>query len=209
MTFITFEGGEGSGKSTQVKLLEKRLQTLGYDVVVTREPGGTPQGEALRPLLVSGESNRWSPEAEALLMYAARAENVARNVRPALAAGKIILCDRFFDSTDVYQGYAGGVSQKLLSSLKEVIVGTVVPNLTLVFDIDPEQGLKRAAARRGVSEDQFEKRGLAFHQKLRNGFLQLCMAEPVRCKRIDAARSIEAIEAEIWFHVGPMITHGR
>jgi len=196
--FITFEGGEGTGKSTQVKLLAGRLRAEGKQVVTTREPGGTPEAEALRALLVSGDIGRWSAEAEALLNYAARDSHLANVIRPALADGKTVICDRFMDSTRAYQGYAGGGSMLLIDELERSIVGTTRPTLTLVFDLDPRLGLGRAKLRGGAVEDRYERKGLAFHQRLRNGFLAIAKSEPRRCTLIDASRSIEDVAHQVW-----------
>jgi dTMP kinase len=196
--FITFEGGEGTGKSTQVKILAERLRFNGQSVVETREPGGTPQAEALRNLLVSGETDRWSAESEALLNYAARDSHLHKIIRPALAAGSTVLCDRFMDSTRAYQGYAGACTFHLLDELERSIVGATRPDKTLVFDLDPVVGLARAAARGQGAEDRFERKGLAFHQRIRDGFLEIARAEPSRCRIIDAGQDLAAVSAAIW-----------
>ena len=196
--FITFEGGEGTGKSTQVKLLAERLRAEGRDIVTTREPGGTPEAEALRALLVSGDPSSWSAEAEALLNYAARDSHLAKVIRPALAAGKTVICDRFMDSTRAYQGYAGGCSMSLIDELQRSIVGTTKPNLTLVFDLDPTLGLARAKLRADADEDRYERKGLAFHKRLRDGFLAIAKSEPFRCKLIDASQDIENVARQVW-----------
>ncbi len=196
--FITFEGGEGTGKSTQVKLLAERMRAEGKDIVTTREPGGTPEAEALRALLVSGDPNSWSAEAEALLNYAARDSHLAKVIRPALAAGKTVICDRFMDSTRAYQGYAGGCSMSLIDELQRSMVGTTMPNLTLVFDLDPKLGLARAKLRADADEDRYERKGLAFHQRLRDGFLAIAKSEPVRCKLVDASQDIENVARQVW-----------
>jgi dTMP kinase len=200
--FVSFEGGEGTGKSTQLKLLAGTLLAQGLPVVQTREPGGTPEAEALRALLVSGDRGRWTVEAEALLNYAARSSHLVKIIRPALAAGKIVLCDRFSDSTRAYQGHAGGCDLGLLNSLEASIVGSTRPDLTLILDIDPITGLERAKARREGSEDRYERKGHEFHQRLREGFLIIAKAEPVRCRIIDASGSIEAVKARIQEVVG-------
>ena len=199
--FITFEGGEGTGKSTQVKLLAQRLRAEGIDVVTTREPGGTPSAEALRNLLVSGGVNSWSAEAEALLNYAARDSHLRGVIRPALAAGKTVICDRFMDSTRAYQGYAGGCSMALIDRLEAEIVGITRPDRTFVFDLDPNMGLARAKARGHANEDRFERKGLVFHQKLRTGFRAILETEPLRCILIDASQSIRDIDVKIWNHL--------
>ena len=199
--FITFEGGEGTGKSTQIKVLADRLSAVGRDVVLTREPGGTKQAEALRNLLVSGETDRWSAESEALLNYAARDSHLQQVIRPALAAGSTVLCDRFMDSTRAYQGYAGACTFHLLDELEKSIVRDTRPSLTLIFDLDPIIGLARAKSRGDGAEDRFERKGLAFHQRIRNGFLEIAKSEPQRCRVIDANQSIESVASAIWAHV--------
>ena len=199
--FITFEGGEGTGKSTQIKVLADRLSTVGHEVVLTREPGGTKQAEALRNLLVSGETDRWSAESEALLNYAARDSHLQQVIRPALAAGSTVLCDRFMDSTRAYQGYAGACTFHLLDELEQSIVRDTRPSLTLIFDLDPIIGLARAKSRGDGAEDRFERKGLAFHQRIRNGFLEIAKSEPQRCRVIDANQSIETVAAAIWSQV--------
>lgn len=199
--FITFEGGEGTGKSTQIKLLADRFKVQGRAIVLTREPGGTKQAEALRNLLVSGETDRWSAESEALLNYAARDSHLQQVIRPALTAGSTVLCDRFMDSTRAYQGYAGSCTFHLLDELERSIVGNTRPTLTLIFDLDPIIGLARAKSRGDGAEDRFERKGLAFHQRIRDGFLEIAKSEPQRCRVIDANQSIEAVAAVIWGHV--------
>jgi dTMP kinase len=196
--FITFEGGEGTGKSTQVKLLAARLIELGLEIVLTREPGGTPQAESLRGLLVSGDTDNWSAEAEALLNYAARDSHLNQVIRPALKRGALVLCDRFMDSTRAYQAYAGNCSQNLIDNLQKTIVSDTTPDLTFIFDLAPEIGLARAKARAGDAEDRFERKGLGFHQKLHQGFLEIAKAEPLRCKLINANQSVERVASDIW-----------
>ena len=193
---ITFEGGEGTGKSTQVRLLAERLRGQGTDVVLTREPGGTPEAEAIRTILVNGNPESLSSEAEALLNYAARDLHLRHLIRPALDAGKTVICDRFMDSTRAYQSYAGGAKANFIDALEEAIVAKTVPNLTLIFDLDPKLGLERAKSRGG--EDRFERKGLAFHQKLRSGFLTIAAKNPKRCKVIDASQSVEAVAQSVW-----------
>lgn len=205
--FVTFEGGEGTGKSTQLKLLADAIMARGISLIQTREPGGTPEAEALRALLVNGDPGRWTAEAEALLNYAARASHLQKIIRPALASGKFVLCDRFSDSTRAYQGYAGGCDLKLLDALEASIVGHTRPALTLILDIDPAMGLARAKSRADESEDRYERKGLEFHQRLRAGFLQIAAAEPMRCKVIDASGSIADVKARILSAVEPLI-HG-
>jgi dTMP kinase len=203
--FITFEGGEGTGKTTQARILAARLQGFSHDVLLTREPGGTPQGEALRSLLVNGETAQWSANAEALLNYAARDAHMQNIIAPALAQGQIVICDRFLDSTFAYQQVAGGADTKLIEALKRTIVGKTMPHVTLIFDIDPAVGLARAATRGKAHEDRFERKGLAFHKKLRTAFRSLLTSEPKRCKRIDAAGAVEHVSAQVWKRVEGLI----
>jgi len=195
--FITLEGGEGTGKSTQGRKLADHLRQSGRQVVLTREPGGTSQGEALRALLVRGEVGAWSPASEAMLMSAAREVHVRTVIAPALAQGAIVISDRFMDSTRVYQGIAGGVPAALISALEEAAVGTCRPDLTLVFDLSPEVGLTRASSRDSGGEDRFEKKGNAFHARLRDGFLAVAAAEPERCVMVNAEGDVEAVFARV------------
>jgi dTMP kinase len=194
--FITFEGGEGAGKSTQLKRLAERLRSAGREVVATREPGGSPGGEAIRELVLNGAADRWSPVTETLLMYAARRDHIERVIAPALARGAVVVCDRFADSTRAYQGAAGGTDPALIAARETHVLGDARPDLTLIFDLPPEAGLARAQARGG--EMRFESKGLVFHQRLREGFTAIAAAEPGRCALIDAAGSIEAVEAQVW-----------
>jgi dTMP kinase len=197
--FITFEGGEGAGKSTQVAALASRLRDRQIDVVTTREPGGSPDADTLRELLVTGEPGRWSPAGEALLNYAARESHLNHTIRPALNAGRSVLCDRFADSTRAYQGMAGGLGMDLVEQLDRAIVGTTQPDITLVFDLDPEIGLDRARQRGG--EDRFERKGLAFHRKLRDAFRQIAQDHPGRCHLIDASANLAGVSEQIWLAV--------
>ena len=197
--FISFEGGEGSGKSTQIRRLAARLLGEGRDVLTTREPGGTPEAEAIRALLVSGDVARWTPQSEALLNYAAREQHLAQVIRPALAAGRTVLCDRFMDSTRAYQGYAGGVDFAFIDALERAIVGDTRPALTLVFDLDPAIGLARASARGdAAAEDRYERKGPAFHRRLREGFLDILRRDPKRCRLVDAAQDMDAVAEDVW-----------
>lgn len=195
--FITFEGGEGTGKSTQLRRLAGRLEAAGREVVTTREPGGSPGAETIRGLLVTGDADRWSAMTETLLMYAARRDHVERVIRPALERGAWVVCDRFADSTRAYQGAAGGVDPAFITALEHHVLADVRPDLTLVLDLPPEAGLARAADRAGA-ETRFESKGAAFHARLRDAFLEIARAEPERCAVIDAEGSIEAIEVRIW-----------
>jgi len=193
--FITFEGGEGTGKSTQVRILAERLRAGGLDVVVTREPGGSPGAETLRRLLLEGEADRWSPVSETLLMYAARADHLETLIRPALVRGAWVICDRFFDSTRAYQGAGGGAPAQLIASLEQAVVGEERPDLTLVLDLPAEVGLERAIGRTKL--DRIEARDRGFHERLRAAFLDIAAREPDRCGLIDAAPDIETVAAAI------------
>lgn len=194
--FITFEGGEGTGKSTQARLLGQHLAQSGADVVQTREPGGSPSAEEIRALLVTGAADRWSAMAETLLFYAARVEHWRQVIEPALARGAYVVCDRFADSTMAYQAYAGGLERKTVEGLHRLTMSGAEPDLTLILDIPVDQGLARAAARRD-DETRFERKGREFHEKLRQGFLDIAKREPKRCVVIDAAQSIENIHAAV------------
>jgi dTMP kinase len=194
--FITFEGGEGTGKSTQVDLLASALADAGVDVISTREPGGAPGAEEIRNLLVNGATNRWTPMSEALLNYAARAEHLDKTVFPALEKGQWVISDRFADSTLAYQGFGHGVERGALDKLGSAVLGDFKPDLTIIFDLDLEVGLARAGAR-GQGEDRFERMGHDFHERLRQGFLQIASEEPERCAVIDASASIEQVAAAI------------
>lgn len=201
--FITFEGGEGSGKSTQARRLAERLGERGIDVVATREPGGSPFAEEIRALLLGGKLAPHPALAEALLFCAARADHLQATIRPALAAGKWVICDRFADSTRVYQGAAGGVADATLRALEDIVIGETRPQLTILLDLEPAAGLARAKARHtAASEDPFERRLLEFHERLRAGYLAIATAEPERCVVVDGAQSAEAIGDQIWAHVG-------
>lgn len=193
--FISFEGGEGAGKSTQIRRLAERLQAAGHDVVVTREPGGSAGAEAIRELLVNGSADRWSPVTETLLMYAARRDHVERVIRPALVEGRVVLCDRFADSTRAYQGAGGDAPASLIASLEEHVLGGTIPNLTLILDLPAEVGLRRAEVRGGAA--RFESKGLPFHERLRAGYLEIARREPERCVVIDADAEIDAVTAAI------------
>ena len=195
--FITFEGGEGAGKSTQLRRLAERLASLGHEVVATREPGGSVGAEAIRDLLVNGPAERWSPLTETLLMYAARRDHIERVIEPALARGAMVICDRFLDSTRAYQGAGGGAPSSLIRALEAEVVGRVVPDVTLILDLPVAAGLARAAAR-GEAEARFEAKGAAFHERLRAGFLAIARAEPERCVVIDADAAPDQVEQRIW-----------
>lgn len=199
--FISFEGGEGCGKTTQLKLLVEKLQQRGLDVVRTRELGGTPGAEAVRPVVQSGDVGRWDALSEALLIFGARHDHAEKLIKPSIAAGKWVITDRFFDTTTVYQGYSGGLDLGVLHNIRRIALGEFAPELTLIFDIDPELGLKRAmadAATRNEENTRFERKGLAFHQKVREGFLAIARDEPQRCIIIDAAGSIDEVQQRVW-----------
>lgn len=194
--FITFEGGEGTGKSTHAALLAARLRAFGINVNLTREPGGSPGAEIMRYILLSGAARPLGPNVEAMLFAAARDDHLTTLIRPSLERGKWVVCDRFADSTRAYQGAAGGTDPALIAALEAQVLAGARPDLTLVFDLPAEVGLARAQARGG--EMRFEAKGLAFHNRLREGFLEIARAEPQRCALIDAAGSIEAVEESVW-----------
>lgn len=197
--FITFEGGEGSGKSTHAQLLAERLKAQGIDVVLTREPGGSPGAEIIRHILLSGVAKPLGAETEAILFAAARDDHVRNTIAPALAAGKWVVCDRFIDSTRVYQGIVGRVDHRLIRGLERVTVGEVVPDLTIILDIPAELGLARAARRRTSDKaDRFESEDLAFHELLRQAYLTLEELEPQRCVVVDGRNAREVVAADIW-----------
>lgn len=194
--FITLEGGEGAGKSTQARRLAAALRAGGVEVVETREPGGSPGAEEIRRLLTTGEPDRWSPMAETLLHFAARSDHIRRTIRPALKAGRWVCCDRFADSTMAYQGYGHGIDREFIARLAGAVLGDLRPDLTLIFDLPVDQGLARAAARTG-HEDRYEKMDRKFHEALRRGFLDIAAKDPQRCVVIDASGD----EAATWRRV--------
>jgi dTMP kinase len=197
--FITFEGGEGTGKSTQAAMLALRLEALGLGVLLTREPGGSPGAEIIRHVLLSGAAKPLGPDVEAMLFAAARDDHVRCAIEPALAAGKWVICDRFADSTRVYQGTLGAVDRRLINSLERVSIGDLSPDLTLVLDVPVDVGLQRTAARRGDAKpDRFEAENAQFHEKLRDAFRALAAEEPQRCVVIDAAAAKEKVAKDIW-----------
>jgi dTMP kinase len=197
--FITFEGGEGAGKSTQIRLLADRLRLRGAEVVSTREPGGSPLAEKLREVILSGQAREFGPFGEALLFSAARIDHIDTLIKPALARGAFVLCDRFYDSTRAYQGALGKLDPGLLQALEAVTLAGLKPDLTLMLDLPAEQGLERARARRGQEAvDRFEGEDLSFHEGLRQAFKSIAKAEPNRCALIDASPEPEIVAAAIW-----------
>jgi dTMP kinase len=194
--FITIEGGEGTGKSTQLRLLAAGLRGRGLPVVTTREPGGAPAAEEIRALLVSGALRRWSAVSETLLHYAARREHLDATILPALSAGCWVVSDRFADSTMAYQGYGHGLGREVVEALHALVVGALKPDLTLILDLPAEEGLARAGARAG-GEDRYERMDPAFHERVRQGFLAIAERETGRCVVIDASRGAAVVAAEL------------
>lgn len=194
--FITFEGGEGAGKSTQIRHLADFLSGRGIDALVTREPGGSPGAEAIRHLLVTGEKHRWDPLTETLLHFSARADHVIRTIEPALAAGRWVVCDRFVDSTIAYQGYGQNVDRNFIANLSHAILGELRPDLTLLLDLPVDIGLARAAKRHG-DENRYETMDLSFHERIRLGFRDIASAEPSRFVVIDAGGAIDTVRQKI------------
>jgi len=204
--FISFEGGDGAGKTTQIQLLNKKLLSLGIKTYLTREPGGSIGAEEIRSLIVEGESNRWDPLTETLLHFAARRDHVIKAVAPALDEGLWVLCDRFIDSTMAYQGYGHGVSKSIINSLCQFVVGNMQPHITIILDIPVEVGLERASVRmKSLSdkqkiinkEDRYEKMNIDFHDRLRCGFLEIAEKNPKRCYVVNANLSSEKVNSEI------------
>jgi len=196
--FITFEGGEGVGKSTQIERLATKLRDKRYDIIVTREPGGSPGAEAVRHVLLSGAAEPFGPEMEALLFAAARSDHVEQVIRPAVERGAIVLCDRFLDSSRVYQGVTGNLDPDFMMAVERVAINGMMPDMTLILDLDPVEGLRRATARRGQDvADRFEKETVDIHQRRRNAYLAIAENEPDRCVVIDAAKDQEEVEHAI------------
>lgn len=197
--FITLEGGEGAGKSTQIKMLKSALEDLGKEVLLTREPGGSKGGELIRPLLVSGEAD-WDAVSETLLFSAARRDHLVHKIWPALKEGKLVICDRFADSTLAYQGYGRENNSEIQATVKalyKIVAGDFEPDLTVILDIDPKIGLKRSCDRPGNTEKRFENMDFSFHENLRQGFLKIASDNPRRCCVIDANRTPEQVHEEI------------
>ena len=201
--FITFEGGEGCGKTTQIHKLAKRIKSISSTpFVVTREPGGAPSAELIRGLLVNGDAEKWRPATEGLLMSAARHEHVEQIIRPALAQNKLVMSDRFVDSTIVYQGIVGGVAPDDIYAMNHVACGDIYPDVTIILDIDSQIGLARAKSR-GAGEDRFEAKGLVYHEKVRAGFLDIAADDPSRCVVLNANRTPDDIAEDVWQVVRP------
>ena len=206
--FITFEGGEGSGKTTQINKLAASLAAQDHKVATTREPGGTPEADVIRSLIVQKDGGDWTPMAEVLLLNAGRAQHVAQMITPALEEGKVVVCDRFTDSTLAYQGYGHGIDLDILRELNGYGAGEVVPDLTILLDIDPKDGIERTK-RRGAAqaldveqmEDRFENLDMSFHEAVRQGFLEIAAAEPKRFVVLDAAQDVDELAADILQHV--------
>lgn len=201
--FITFEGGEGVGKSTQVKRLLVKLARSSIPAIRTREPGGTPRAEAIRAFILQGRSESWGPGAEAVLFAAARLDHVNQLIAPNLASGKWVISDRFHDSTRAYQGLTGGVDEKLIRGLEELALNGHKPDLTIILDMDPEIAFRRIQERElegtlAATGDRFEKEDLDWHRKLREAFLEIARNNPERCVVIPANQSEDALEQEIW-----------
>lgn len=199
--FITFEGGEGAGKSTQVALLAEALRAQGHRVLTTREPGGSAGAEEIRGLLLSGGADKWDGVTELLLHSAARRDHVQKVVLPALERGEWVVCDRFIDSTRAYQGYGHGVDSDAIAAAIRLSIGDLRPDLTLILDMDVEEGLKRAHGR-GQGHDRYERMGTAFHERLRQGFLTIGWNEPSRCAVLNANRPVEDVAADVIAAVG-------
>ena len=201
--FITFEGGEGCGKSTQIAALKARLEAMGKTVVQTREPGGTALGESVRNLLQYDDAGQgMSPEAELLLFAASRAQHVRELIAPAIAEGQIVLCDRFLDSTTVYQGDARAIDSKKVDTINQFAIGDTMPDLTILIDLPPEIGLARVHARSDGKLDRMEKEAIEFFQAVRQGYLDLAKSEPKRFLVLDGNQSVEELETQIWQRVG-------
>lgn len=202
--FITLEGGDGTGKSTQIRLLAEALAAAGVDAVTTREPGGTPQAERIRNLLLQRDSGTFDPLTEAMLMFSARREHLVNKIWPEMEAGKWVISDRFADSTRAFQGYGMGLDSVLIEKLYTLVAGDFQPDLTFIFDIDPEAGLTRSMKQKGQTqdatestEDRYERMGLAFHSRLRDGFLSIAKQYPDRCVIIDAAQDIQSVHRQV------------
>lgn len=213
--FVTFEGGEGAGKSTQIRLLADALRERGLTVLMTREPGGSRGAEAVRHVLLSGAAEPYGIRMEAILFAAARSDHVEQVIRPALSTGTVVLCDRFMDSSRVYQGITGNLEQPFIEALERVAINGVMPDCTVIFDLPAAVGLERARKRATGAEEQpdrFEKEELETHEKRREAFLDIAEREPLRCRVVDATRPQEAIAAEVLAIIEPLLpinAHGH
>ena len=203
--FITFEGGDGSGKSTQVNLLKDYLDNLNFETIKTREPGGTPSAVILRDLLTTGEVEKWTSMCEALLMWASRYEHLIQVIEPALNSGKNVICDRFYDSTYAYQGVAHNLGIDKMEKLKKIIIGDIEPDVTFVLDIDPKVGLKRSLDRSN-QENRFESYNIDFHNKIRSAFLEIAKKNKNRCVVVDASLNEQEINNLIITVIDNLIT---
>lgn len=197
MSFITFEGGEGCGKSTQAKLLAKHFEAQGREVILTREPGGTKAAEEIREILIHNES--LDPLSETLLNFAARNDHVNHIIKPALSGGKVVICDRFFDSTYVYQGHAGELDISKIDEIRNATIAGFAPDVTFILDMDVEVAVKRALDRGDANK--YDKRGMEFHHKLREGFLEIAKTNGERCKLVDASKNVQDIHQQIISHL--------
>lgn len=208
--FITLEGGEGTGKSTQIQRLVSRLAQEGIETLATREPGGSPKAERLRDLILGGAVAPLGPVAETLAFAAARIDHVDVTIKPALEDGCYVICDRFMDSTRAYQGALGNVDIRLIDQLEQIAVGSVRPDLTIILDLDPDVGMKRANQRRASgTPDRFEAEDIAFHKKVREAFLAIAASQPDRCVVIDASASADEVEKAIWEQISKRFLHNR
>ena len=207
---MTFEGGEGTGKSTQIRLLADRLRRRGTDVLVTREPGGSPGAEAVRHVILSGAAEEYGTRMEAILFAAARNDHVEEIIRPALDSGAVVLCDRFMDSSRVYQGITGNLEPAFVQNLERIAVGGVIPDCTIILDVPASEGLRRAKLRAGQPGnpeelDRFEREELDTHEKRREAFLDIAAADPLRCRVVDADGTPESIAEKIYGIVEPLL----
>jgi dTMP kinase len=191
--FVTFEGGEGAGKTTQLKLLSEGLQSTGLSVLQTREPGGSAGAEEIRGLLVEGDPGRWDAISEALLHFAARRDHIEKTIKPALARGAWVLCDRFADSTMAYQGYGHGLERETIEAIQQLAIGAFKPDLTLILDVPVDGGLARAAGR-AAETSRYERMDVEFHERVRQGFLEVARRQPERCVVIEAQAGITAVQ---------------
>ncbi|MCB1425352.1 MAG: dTMP kinase [Zhengella sp.] len=209
--FITFEGGEGGGKTTQIERLAEWLRSAGHRVLVTREPGGSPGAEAVRHVLLSGAAEHFGPAMEAILFSTARSDHVEQVIRPAVDAGMIVLCDRFMDSSRVYQGVTGKLDPDFMRRLEEVAINGMIPDLTLILDLPAELGLERAHARRAAGDraDRYEKEEARVHEERREAFLAIARAEPERCRIVDASRDADAVAEDIRAAVASLLEAAR